>query len=144
MSESNQPTAVPASPVKPFSFGPSNFVRGILGAIVGGAIGYGLFYFLYRNGFYAAIIPGAMLGSGAGYASGGKSFAMGAICLVMGTVLSVLGEWSVEPFAKDNSLGFFLKHLFEIGPVNLLMNAAGIVASFWFGVGRERLFTHRR
>ena len=121
-----------------------NFVRGIGGAVIGGALGYLVFYLLYKQGFYMGILPGAALGMGAGYASGGKSILMGVICLFLGAILSVVGEWYAVPFAEDESLSFFIKNIMHKPTVKLLMLGAGTFAALWFGIGRERLFTHGR
>ena len=129
--------------VSPRTFGPMNYLRGIAGAILGGLVGYGIYHLLYSYNFYAGILPGACLGAGAGYASGGKSYGMGAICLVMGAVLSIVGEWLLR-FAELNSFMFYLENIREIGTINMIMLGLGTFAAFWFGMGRNTLFTHGR
>ena len=111
-------------------------LRGIGGAIVGGIAGYLLFALLLRNGFYSSMIPGALLGIGAGLAARGRSPALGIFCAIAAIPLAVVGEWSVMPFIKDKSLAFFLTHVHELPPLHLLMMALGSAAAWWFGQGR--------
>ena len=52
------------------------FLRGVLGGAVGGVVGYLLFRWLLTKGFYALVMPGALLGLGAGLATRGKSLTL--------------------------------------------------------------------
>jgi hypothetical protein len=111
-------------------------LRGIGGAIAGGVAGYFLFWFLLRNGLYSSMIPGALLGIGAGLAARGRSQLLGIICGVAAIPLSIWSEWHLMPFAQDNSLRFFLANLHQLPPMHLLMMALGAAAAWWFGKGR--------
>ncbi|MGE5194119.1 MAG: hypothetical protein ACM3U2_16610 [Deltaproteobacteria bacterium] len=102
----------------------------IVGAVVGGALGHIAFSWLVTKGFYGMILPGGLLGIGAGI---GKvqskwlalTFGLAALCLGLFT------EWRYFPSPKDESLGHFLRHVTDRGTVTLLMIAAGGVLGFW-------------
>jgi hypothetical protein len=102
----------------------------IVGAIVGGILGYLAFEFFLHRGFYGMILPGGLLGFGAAI---GKvqskwlalAFGFAALCLGLYT------EWRFFPDPKGESLGHFLRHVTDRGPVTLLMIAAGGVLGFW-------------
>ncbi len=115
-----------------------NWLRGIAGALMGGTLGYAAFFVLAGQGFYAMVLPGALLGLGCGLLSGIKSIPLGVVCAVIGLALGIYTEWRFAPFKIDDSLAFFIAHLFELNTVKLIMIAVGAVAAFWFGLGRER------
>lgn len=111
-------------------------MRGIVGAIVGGIVGYFAFDWLASKGFYAMVMPGAAIGLACGYASGIRSPLLGAICALLALPLSLICEsWVI---LADDSLDFLLKNLGNLGSVTWMMISAGTVMSFWFGIGRER------
>lgn len=111
-------------------------LRGLGGAVAGGIAGYFLFALLLRNNLYTSMIPGALLGIGAGLAARGKSPLLGIICGVAAIPLAIWSEWMLMPFAKDNSLTFFLANLHQLPPLHLIMMAIGAAAAWWFGQGR--------
>ena len=111
-------------------------LRGIAGAIAGSIAGYFLFWFLLKNGLYSSMIPGALLGIGAGLAARGRSQVLGIICGVAAIPLAIWSEWHLMPFANDNSLKFFLANLHQLPILHLLMMALGAAAAWWFGKGR--------
>lgn len=116
----------------------SNWLRGILGAIVGAAIGYAVFFFMAKQGLYAMVIPGALLGLGCGYLSGMPSIGLGTLCGLSAILLGLCIEWQFAPFIKDDSFSYFMTHLHDLRPMTLIMIALGGIFGFWFGKGRER------
>src|SRR5215471_7924041 len=90
------------------------------GALVGGILGYLAFFWIAAQGFYALVLPGGLLGVGAGL---GKPrtvlFAVG--CSIAAVVLGLVTEWRFAPFLKDDSLTYFLLHIHELKPITLLM-----------------------
>jgi hypothetical protein len=125
------PAKPPASPNQTLIL-----LRGIGGAIAGGVAGYFLFVLLLRNGLYSSMIPGALMGLGAGLAARGRSPVLGILCAVVAIPLAIVGEWSVMPFRDDKSLAFFVTHVHELPPLHLVMMALGAAAAWWFGQGR--------
>lgn len=116
----------------------SNWLRGILGAIVGAAIGYAVFFFMAKQGLYAMVIPGALLGLGCGFLSGMSSIGLGTLCGLSAILLGLCIEWQFAPFIKDDSFGYFMSHLHDLRSMTLIMIALGGIFGFWFGRGRKR------
>lgn len=109
-----------------------NLVRGLAGALVGGAAGFFAFGWLAGQGFYAMALPGIALGVGAGIAATDRSLTLAMLCGALALLLSIFAEWKNFPFVQDDSLGYFLTHLFDLRPFTLLMLAVGTVGGFWF------------
>jgi len=114
-----------------------NWLAGIVGAIVGSAVGYFAFFVLARQGFYAMVLPGALLGLGCGFLSGFQSNALGTICGLLAVLLGLFTEWRFAPFTDDGSFAYFSTHAHDLNPVTLVMIAVGGLFAFWFGKGRE-------
>jgi hypothetical protein len=114
------------------------FLRGIGGAIVGGIVGYLIFRVLLSFGFYGLVVPGAMLGLGAGLAARGSSQVLGVLCAIAAFVLTVYAEWGHASFQNDPSLLYFITHLHQLdgGPVKYIMLGLGTACAYWFGQGR--------
>jgi hypothetical protein len=111
-------------------------LRGLTGAIFGGLAGYVLFAWLYQNGFYAIMVPGALLGIGAGLVAGGRSHWLPVICLALGIGLTLFSEWHVC-YSRTWGLVFFVTNFFRLlPPVKLIMMTLGAACAYWFGHGR--------
>jgi len=109
----------------------------LAGAVVGGVLGFALFQWILSYGLYALILPGAMVGLGAGlFAHRSLWLAIG--CGVLALALGVVTEWHAMPFVKDRSLGFFLAHLHHLSPVTLVMIAVGGIIGFAIPFGQYR------
>jgi len=117
----------------------NSILLGILGAGVGGLLGYFAFGWLARQGFYAAALPGALLGLGCGWLVRERSLPLSVVCGVAALGLGFFSEWSLMPFIADGSFGYFIAHLHLLPPVKLLMLSLGGVLGFWFSLGRKRL-----
>src|SRR4051794_9090396 len=74
-----------------------------VGAAGGGIVGYHIFFWLANQGFYGMMIPGAMLGLGAGLLARNPSQTRGVVLGVAGVLLGLYTEWKFAPFAKDDS-----------------------------------------
>ena len=114
----------------------TNWLLGIVGGIVGGAIGYFAFSLIVGQGFYAIVLPGALLGLGCGYLSGIRSNALGVVCGLVALLLGFFTEWRFFPFIKDGSFSYFITHVHNLKSVTLIMIALGGFFGFWFGMGR--------
>lgn len=118
------------------------YLRGAIGAVLGGAFGFGLCWFLcVKMGLYAVAMPGAFLGLGCGTLSRVRSIPLGLACMVAGFALGVVSEWFLFSFTADDSLGYFLKNLSQVGNPNRMWTFIGLGTLFagWFGLGRERI-----
>jgi hypothetical protein len=109
---------------------------GLLGAAVGGVIGYYAFFWISRQGFYALIVPPALLGLTAGLFARRRSTPLALVCGVAGLVLGLYTEWRFAPFVADDSWPYFITHLHALKPMTLLMLALGAFFSYRLALGR--------
>ncbi len=98
------------------------------GAALGGVVGYFAFFWIAQQGFYGIALPGGLLGLGAGCVAGRWP---AVVCGVLALALTLFTEWKFAPFLKDESLSYFLLHIYEKAPIKLLMIAAGTAIGFW-------------
>jgi len=113
-------------------------LRGSVGGILGGVLGYYGFIWLGRHGFYAIILPGSLIGLGFGVCSGRRSPAGGIACGLFAVALGIYTEWRWHPFAADQSLAFFLSHFHQLSPVKIVLILLAGAFSFWLGSGPGR------
>jgi hypothetical protein len=106
---------------------------GLIGAIVGGYLGYLGFGWFYRHGYYAMIMPGALLGLGCGLLARHPSTIRGVVCALGALALGFYTEWEYFPFRVDESLPYFLSHVHQIQSVGLVMIGVGALIAFWVG-----------
>src|SRR5262245_60278425 len=102
----------------------------LAGACVGGLGGYFLFFWIARQGFYGVMLPGCLLGIGAGFFPT-RSVAVCVVCGVVALMLGFFTEWRFAPFSKDQSLSFFVSHLHELRPITLIMIVLGGFIGFY-------------
>jgi hypothetical protein len=115
-----------------------SLLPGLSGAAVGGLLGYFAFFWAARHGFYALVLPGGLLGCGAGLLVKDRSMLRATICGLAAAGLGLFTEWRFSPFIKDESLGYFLTHAHQLQPMTLVMIAAGAACGAWMALGRER------
>jgi len=110
----------------------------LLGAAVGGVLGYIIFFAIARRGFYALAIPGGFLGLGAGIFKT-RTKAVAVACGLAALALGFFTEWRFAPFVADGSLGYFLSHIHQLSGLTLVMIAAGAAIGFYvpFRRGQE-------
>ncbi|MGP0063794.1 MAG: hypothetical protein ACLQGP_09375 [Isosphaeraceae bacterium] len=106
---------------------------GLVGAIIGGVLGFYTFAWLEDKGFYGLAIPGAFLGLGCGMLAQHDSIPRGLLCGAGALGLSLFTEWKFHHFLVDDSFSYMMNHISEKGPVTLLMIALGTVIAFWVG-----------
>lgn len=111
---------------------------GLMGAAVGGCIGYFAFFWIVRQGFYALIVPPGLLGFGAGLCARRRSVPLALICGFAGLALGLFTEWRYAPFGSNESLSYFLSHLQALTPVTLIMLGIGTVLSYRLALGFDR------
>ncbi len=119
-------------------------LRGLAGAVAGGIVGYFAFAWLAGQGFYALMLPGALLGLGCATLLRKSSNVAGILCGLAAVPLGVFCEWSAFPFVADGSLAFFVTHLHDLRPMTMIMLALGAVFAFWLGKGRDAFPTSDR
>jgi hypothetical protein len=113
---------------------PMLLVRGIAGAIVGGIAGYLLFWALARANLVGYMIPGGLLGAGAGWAARGKSQLLGIICAVLAIGLTLFTAWHVA--FPHVTFVEFLSRLHQLHLSRQVLMALGVMLAYWFGQGR--------
>ncbi len=119
-------------------FSPVRLVLGLVGAAAGGAIGFFAFNWGVAQRLVAHVVPGALVGLGFGLASRSHSTAYGVICALLALFLSLYLEWYNFPFIADDSLGYFLSHIHELKPFNLIMMGIGVILAYSYGKGSRR------
>ncbi len=105
-------------------------VLGLIGAAAGGVFGYVLFHWIARQGFYALVVPGGMLGLGCGLLARHPSTARGVVCGLAALVLGFYAEWSLFPFVADKHFSYLLAHFAELKPVTLVMVGLGALVAY--------------
>jgi hypothetical protein len=106
---------------------------GLVGAAIGGVLGFYTFGWLGSQGFYGLAIPGAFLGLGCGLLAQHRSPARGVFCAVAALALSLFTEWKFRPFVDDGSFTYMLRHVQDLNPVTWLMTAIATIVAFWVG-----------
>ena len=100
------------------------------GAIIGGTLGCFGFHWLVEQGFYGLILPGGLLGIGASFGKT-RSIWLPVACAIAALALGLLAEWRDFPFVKDESFGYFVRHVTDLKPITLIMIVAGAALGFW-------------
>src|SRR5215213_11333324 len=98
------------------SLHPKVLILGLLGAVLGGCLGYFAFFWISGQGFYALALPAAFVGLGAGLCARRRSSILAIVCGVAGVALGLFTEWRFAPFIADHSLSYFLGHLHLLRP----------------------------
>lgn len=106
---------------------------GLVGAAVGGVLGFYTFGWLEYHGFYGLAIPGAALGLGSGLLAQHRSSARGLACAAGAFGLSIFTEWKFHPFLEDDRFSFMITHMKDLKSVTLLMIAIATVVAYWAG-----------
>jgi len=102
----------------------------LLGAVIGGGLGYIVFFAFVRRGLYGLALPGGLLGLGAGIFRT-RSKAVPVVCGLMALSLGLFTEWRFAPFVVDGGLGYFVLHVHQLSPLTLIMIGAGTLIGFW-------------
>jgi hypothetical protein len=102
----------------------------LLGAALGGLLGYFIFFALARRGLYGLAFPGGLLGLGAGLFKT-RSKAVPLVCGLAALALGLFTEWQYEPFLADGGLVYFVSHVHQLQPITLVMLAAGTLIGFY-------------
>lgn len=112
--------------------GISNAV-GLLGGVMGGAVGVIAFGWIARQGFYAPFLIGGLVGVGCFALARHPSWGRGIACGVIALALGVYAEWREFPFVADRRFRYFLAHLNDLQPLTWLMMLLGAALAVWLG-----------
>lgn len=115
----------------------SSIALGCVGAALGATLGWLGFAWLVRQGIYAMVLPGAMLGIGAGVMVRHRSVAFSIGCGMASVVLGLFREWRHFPFSTDGSLGYFAGHLHQLTLKTLLLILLGGIVGFYLPFRRR-------
>jgi hypothetical protein len=121
-----------------------SWLLGLAGAVGGGAVGFFIYVWLFHQGFYAMIIPGAALGAAGGFLFRDRSPAFGIVCAILAILLGIFAEWWMSPFIADGSFCYFLTHLQDLKPLTFIMIALGGLCGFWFGQGQNQVMARQK
>lgn len=119
-------------------------VLAIVGAVVGGALGYWAFFWFWSYGFHALVLPGALLGFGAGLLAQHRSMARGVICGIAALGLTVYTASRVWKLPDGDTFSYFVTHYHQLSAPTLLMTAVGTVLGFWMGKDSGSVSLRRR
>jgi hypothetical protein len=115
----------------------STLAFGLIGAMIGGTVGYFGFFWIAQQGFYALLLPPGLLGLGAGLCARRRSMPLAILCGITGLVLGLFTEWRFAPFAADESLPYFITHIHTLKPITLLLVAVGAFLSYRLALGMD-------
>lgn len=110
---------------------------GLIGAVLGGTLGYFAFFWIIQQGFYALLLPPGLLGLVAGIGARGRSLPLAIICGILGLLLTLYTEWRYAPFIADESLPYFITHVYQKKPITLLLIAVGTFLSYRLALGMD-------
>jgi hypothetical protein len=102
----------------------------LLGAIVGGVVGFFVTAFIAGQGMKAMAIPGGLVGLGAGVVTC-RSIVPAILCGLFALGLGIFTEWHLFPFIADGSFSYFVSHLHHLSAFTLIMIAVGGFIGFW-------------
>jgi len=112
---------------------------GILGALLGGVVGFFLFRFLHGQGLYFMVLPGVMVGLGCGLAARSRSFVFSIIAMAIAIPVAIFCEWKTDVFLCDDGqtimgIGEYVSRMVELRgkqlPIFIGLN--GLLA-LWLG-----------
>ena len=110
-----------------------NVILPIVGGLIGATIGYYLFFWISRQGFYAMIAPGALMGLGCGLLARERSIARGLICGAAALIFGFYTEWKFAPFLANDSFSYMATHIQDLPRIKPVMMFVGAAIAFWLG-----------
>ena len=99
-------------------------------AVAGSVLGYAAFEQLRLYGIYASALPGGLAGLAAGIPRS-RTAIVPVLCGLLATAAGLFTEHRFAPFIADLSLGYFVRHVFDLQPVTLISIAVGGLIGFW-------------
>ena len=114
-----------------------NSLKNLICGLAGGAIGYFLFAWFLKYGFYAMIAPGGLLGLGASFYPHRSKF-LPVLTGVLALCVGFVAEWKEHYYREDQSFGYFVSHVSGADPVFWLMVLAGGALGFYLPFAQYR------
>lgn len=112
-----------------------NLVLGLIGAAIGGVVGYFVLFWMLKKGYYALVLPPSLMGLAAGVCARGRSMLLAIVCCIAGLSLALFIEWKLRAFEADRSLLYFLAHVHRVNQVELIMLIVGPIIGFRLALG---------
>jgi hypothetical protein len=112
-----------------------NFAMGIVGGIAGGIVGGFICKFLADQGFYAGMVPGALVGLGFSLAARQGHLGFGVVSGILGLLAGLITEWKI--FHAEQSFFNSIVDLKDEGIVTWIMLGIGTVLAFSIGMGNK-------
>ncbi len=113
-----------------------NNLLALAGGGLGGIVGFFAFLWIRRQGLVALALPGALVGVGAGLVAA-RSLLVPILCGLGAVVLGFFADFTVAPFEKDQSLGYYVTHIYKLDTIVQIMIALGGVIGFWIPFRRR-------
>ena len=107
---------------------------GLVGAAIGGVVGFYVYFWILRQGFDALVLPGALIGFGCGLLARHASTPRGLACGLAALLLGFLCDRQslVNP---DPSVATYLAQTARLRPIVPIMIAVGALVAYWTGKG---------
>jgi hypothetical protein len=116
----------------------SDPMRRLVGAAVGGGLGYALFWWQQQTGIWIVAATGIGLGLGAGLGARSRSTKWGLLMGLVALAYTLIVAWQHYPFRADKSLFEFVGTIPQRSANEMWTYLAVLLAGFWFGMGRNR------
>lgn len=113
-----------------------NNLFALAGGVLGGVAGFFAFLWIRRQGLVALALPGALVGVGAGLVAA-RSLLVPILCGVGATALGFYADFTVAPFDRDQSLGYYVTHVHKLDTIVQIMIALGGAIGFWIPFRRR-------
>ncbi|MFT4637441.1 MAG: hypothetical protein ACI8T1_000750 [Verrucomicrobiales bacterium] len=100
--------------------------QALAGGILGGFLGYHAFFWAYKQGFYAMILPGALIGFGASFAYC-RHLAIPIVCALGALGLGLFTQGQIT----NGSWSYFISNLAKLKTMTWVMISLGSALAFW-------------
>ena len=104
-----------------------------VGAMVGAGVGVWVSNLAWRSGLYAVIVVGILTGFGAILLARRGNWGVALVAGVIGLAGGILAEWWILPMRDDDSLTYFVTHIHQVYPFDLLIIGVGAVCAAYIG-----------
>ncbi len=111
-----------------------NLLLGLVGAAIGGVVGYFLTDWAQSQGFVALVVPGGAVGLGFGLAARKRHISFGVIGAVLAAAAGFFTDWKL--FENGLSISEYFQQLPKHSPIVWLMLAVGVWLGFSWAHGR--------